>query len=475
MKQNYVLIIIFSLLLGGCGFFNEKNTPEENPNLKKDISVILSTANIDSLLPHLEENSLQKLFASGLLASEKESGKATAKFSELCFSHHLDTGNEFNKVLGYFLKAKSEKLQNQPEQAERSLIQAKEWATRFHFDAIIPYINAEKAYIHLIKNNPLAAIQLFKSLQKVNPKVEKSVSLKWMIQFGIVSAQIQLSHFNEAKGEYNFLLQTAKLTNNVDKIARTKWILAKISMGLNQWSSVSNQIHEAQLLAEISHNNVLKSVCLETLIELEQQRKNWFLVAENQEKLLILQKQMLISDPIDEIALDYLSNLKLNLSEKEKTDFKQTTERNKYLIVIIALVLILVSTFLIFSYRLSRKMKLANLKLLAKNREIHRKNGEIEKKSEELNRLNRVLEAKIQERTQKLIHQNSKLREVAYYNSHRVRGPLSTIMGLVELYQGKMLDDIQLLMREIDNHSKELDRNLFEINEVLRKEYPTNN
>ncbi|MFY8131600.1 MAG: hypothetical protein ACOVOL_00090, partial [Bacteroidia bacterium] len=71
--------------------------------------------------------------------------------------------------------------------------------------------------------------------------------------------------------------------------------------------------------------------------------------------------------------------------------------------------------------------------------------------------------------------QNHKLREVAYYNSPRVRGPLSTIMGLVDLYQGKMMDDVQLLMNEIDNHSRELDRNLFEINEVLKKEDPSSN
>jgi hypothetical protein len=48
-------------------------------------------------------------------------------------------------------------------------------------------------------------------------------------------------------------------------------------------------------------------------------------------------------------------------------------------------------------------------------------------------------------------------------------------MGLVDLYQGKMMDDVQLLMNEIDNHSRELDRNLFEINEVLKKEDPTSN
>ncbi len=74
-----------------------------------------------------------------------------------------------------------------------------------------------------------------------------------------------------------------------------------------------------------------------------------------------------------------------------------------------------------------------NRKLQAQYEEIQAQRELIQAQAQKLLDLNTGLEAKIQERTQSLLHQNAQLVEYAHINSHQLRAPVTSILGLVHL------------------------------------------
>jgi hypothetical protein len=74
-----------------------------------------------------------------------------------------------------------------------------------------------------------------------------------------------------------------------------------------------------------------------------------------------------------------------------------------------------------------------NRKLQAQYEEIQAQRELIQAQAQKLLDLNTGLEAKIQERTQSLLHQNARLVEYAHINSHQLRAPVVSILGLVQL------------------------------------------
>jgi hypothetical protein len=87
----------------------------------------------------------------------------------------------------------------------------------------------------------------------------------------------------------------------------------------------------------------------------------------------------------------------------------------------------------------------------------------IRKSHKEIERINQNLEQRVIERTQELENQNRQLAEYAFINSHLLRGPLSRLMGLINL--------IEIL--KLDEHEKDLLLHLKlsaqELDEVVKK------
>ncbi len=73
---------------------------------------------------------------------------------------------------------------------------------------------------------------------------------------------------------------------------------------------------------------------------------------------------------------------------------------------------------------------------------------------------------------QKLLSQNTQLREIAWINSHELRRPLSNILGLVELIklQDHLPQEFEELIGMLSNSSQDLDNALKRINEQTKAE-----
>lgn len=92
--------------------------------------------------------------------------------------------------------------------------------------------------------------------------------------------------------------------------------------------------------------------------------------------------------------------------------------------------------------RQRKKILTANHDLKEKNEEINTQKNAIElqaaalvKLNEALQELNRSLEDRIDERSRQLVIQNQKLSEYAFFNAHKLRAPVASILGLINLIQ----------------------------------------
>lgn len=152
--------------------------------------------------------------------------------------------------------------------------------------------------------------------------------------------------------------------------------------------------------------------------------------------------------------------------ETEKKDqqleLSQQKVKQQYTIIIlisIVLVIIVVLGFMLFRY--SREKRKSNKELMLLNKDISEKN-------EEIRQINDNLEAEVDLRTQKIKDQNQKLIEYAFFNAHKVRGPLARVLGLVMLTENESsLEAMKDMHKKIHISALELDEAVKAINQKL--------
>lgn len=153
--------------------------------------------------------------------------------------------------------------------------------------------------------------------------------------------------------------------------------------------------------------------------------------------------------------------------ERQETQIKLLDAQNKKRVSQILMLAGAVGTLLIvvgLLYRWNVYRKRKNQELNQKNQELWAQNNtimaqeeEITMQAEELRLMNerlyewnQHLEKLVYQRTEELEQKNKKLEEYAYLNSHRLRSPLTTLMGLMNLMrelsqQGSLSEALQLM------------------------------
>lgn len=109
-----------------------------------------------------------------------------------------------------------------------------------------------------------------------------------------------------------------------------------------------------------------------------------------------------------------------------------------------------------------------NIEAELKNLEIIRKNSELRKKSLQIDLINKKLNQMVVDRTAKIEKQNNRLVEYAFFNSHKVRGPLARVLGLVELIKNSQEEgEVKLYISKLEQSAAELDAVVSDINQIL--------
>jgi tetratricopeptide (TPR) repeat protein len=111
--------------------------------------------------------------------------------------------------------------------------------------------------------------------------------------------------------------------------------------------------------------------------------------------------------------------------------------------------------------------------MLSQAQNLRDANQEINTKNEQLSFANETLDDKVRQRTEVLRQQNRRLREYGYMNAHRLRSPVASILGLINLI--KLTDaqnpDPEIIERLFDS-AENLDAIVKEIQVIIEPFYP---
>jgi signal transduction histidine kinase len=105
--------------------------------------------------------------------------------------------------------------------------------------------------------------------------------------------------------------------------------------------------------------------------------------------------------------------------------------------------------------------------LVEKNARIAEQNEKLREQQEELRSINQNLEGLVSERTEKIKAKNKQITKYAFTNSHRVRGPLARILGLLALSKLNNQEDYKFLFEKIQKEAMDMDAITHEINTDL--------
>jgi HAMP domain-containing protein len=115
--------------------------------------------------------------------------------------------------------------------------------------------------------------------------------------------------------------------------------------------------------------------------------------------------------------------------------------------------------------------------IVTKSKLLHLQKSELMTQSENLQMLNEEivkintnLDEKVKERTAKLEQQNNKLVEYTHYNSHRLRAPVATILGLLNVIKISSNEtDLHTSLQLLEKATQDLDKVVHDIQKILEE------
>jgi tetratricopeptide (TPR) repeat protein len=146
----------------------------------------------------------------------------------------------------------------------------------------------------------------------------------------------------------------------------------------------------------------------------------------------------------------------------------------KFLTIAVSSGLLIAGTLVWLLIRQRRKILVVNRDLKGKNEEIFNQKNAIESQAlalqrlnEKLQELNKSLETRIEERSKQLLLQNQKLSDYVFINAHKLRGPVASILGLIQLIQEVDPREQAIMIQHLKTCGDQLDTIIREISKDL--------
>jgi signal transduction histidine kinase len=97
-------------------------------------------------------------------------------------------------------------------------------------------------------------------------------------------------------------------------------------------------------------------------------------------------------------------------------------------------------------------------------------NDEIQSQAEEIRMINDSLETLVKKRTQELERKTKALEEYAFINAHKLRGPVATLLGLINLLnKADMNSEARHIVDHMDDSARRLDNIVASITRAIEK------
>lgn len=118
--------------------------------------------------------------------------------------------------------------------------------------------------------------------------------------------------------------------------------------------------------------------------------------------------------------------------------------------------------------KINTNLQIAYYEIKEKQEEILLQNEELRLNKEEIYTLNNHLEALVEERNNKLIKRNTQLTEYAFFNAHKLRSPIATILGLYEVLKLELsTEERELIFEKINVFIVRLDEMVKQSQQLL--------
>jgi signal transduction histidine kinase len=160
--------------------------------------------------------------------------------------------------------------------------------------------------------------------------------------------------------------------------------------------------------------------------------------------------------------------LEKHLLREKQIATEEQSKRQRTVLIVVAVFLAISIVGVISLWRSRRTIKVLNEELSEKHSEVMAQTEELKASHDEVEAMNSNLEGLVRERSEKVLQQNEKLKEYAYFNSHSVRGPLARILGLVNVFSRELENESMTHYSEMLRQAGEdLDGSIKEINKIL--------
>lgn len=253
------------------------------------------------------------------------------------------------------------------------------------------------------------------------------------------AGEIELSRKNYKKAlfylnsalPFNDLLTPDTLSFNPEK----SLFIAKALIGLREFTQSKSYIDFCK--NRISNDEGLKVRYYLTLVDYFKALHRFDSALVYNEKALILSQHRDARQSAEAIEI-----VKLNERyENENLLLRQqiaTKLLEQKLYVVIVLLAALSVGFLSYAIVVKRRdyklLQVQNDEIAAQSEELRAMTDELAAQGEALRLANEALEAKVSERTARLSAKNEQLTRYAFFNAHKLRSPIATLLGLKELF-----------------------------------------
>jgi tetratricopeptide (TPR) repeat protein len=252
------------------------------------------------------------------------------------------------------------------------------------------------------------------------------------------------NHHEKALFYFQKALALQQLLGNGQGIAKSWLNIARVQRKNNQVAIGIDYAQKAlKVFQEVGNRQEMCNTS-QFLSEVWELQKNYPLALYFQREALVLrdsifnqEKNQLINRMETNYALERREAEMEVLAKDRQLEAERSRSRQAWMIGWLVGIS-LIAGFLLLAYHQTRRLyliqKIHALELDNQNHLLEEHKALAESANAELVCMNEKLDEKVAERTALLAEQNEKLTEYAFYVSHRLRSPVATVMGLIEVF-----------------------------------------
>ncbi len=369
----------------------------------------------------------------------------------------IGLGHTFNNIGEVYKKL------NENDKALVYLIRSKELQKRDSINYPLTAYNIGELYIRVGK------VDEAKKYLKESMAAAKAKNLTRVLAFnywGEGALQKIAHHYDDALKSYMEAERLWTSLGETRSLIQTYQEISDIYRSQGKYSEAEHYLSRAMKLAsqikvaDLQVNNYLRFAKLDS-IRGNYQRALYHLSRHNSLKdsvyNLLKAEQIARLQTIYETETREQENQQLRIDKELKNSELQT---QRITLIAISVGLILVG---IFAFVMDRQRK----KIALQKDAIEMQAVALLKLNEELQELNKNLEARISERTSQLTVQNQRLAEYTFINAHKLRAPVASILGLINLLQQVQPEEKEAILTHLKTCGDQLDSIIREVSRNL--------